>query len=68
MLFPDCERGALPPFGEAYGIDMYVDGCLRRAREVFFPAGSRHQLLGMSWAEYERVARPQAGQLCFHRS
>jgi len=68
LLFPDCERGALPPFGELYGLDMYVDACLPRARELFFPAGSRHQLLGMPYAEYARVACPQAGQLCFHRS
>jgi Ala-tRNA(Pro) deacylase len=67
LLFPDCERGALPPFGELYGIDTYVDACLPRAREVFFPAGSRHQLLGLPYREFARVARAQTGQLCFHR-
>jgi Ala-tRNA(Pro) deacylase len=67
LLFPDCERGALPPFGELYGLDTYVDACLPRAREIFFPAGSRHQLLGVPYAEFARVARAQTGQFCFHR-
>jgi Ala-tRNA(Pro) deacylase len=66
LVFPDCEHGALPPFGEAYGLDMYVDTCLPRAREVFFAAGSRHQLLGMSYGEYARVARPVVTPVCFH--
>lgn len=67
LLFPDCERGALPPFGELYGLDTFLDACLPRAREVFFPAGSRHQLLGLRYGEFARVARAQAVPLCFHR-
>ena len=67
LLFPDCEHGALPPFGDVYGLDMYVDACLPRAREVFFPAGSRHQLVGTAYADYARVAHPHVTAGCFHR-
>ena len=50
-----------------HGLDTYLDACVPCAREVFFPAGSRHQLLGLPYAKFARVARAQVGQLCFHR-
>jgi prolyl-tRNA editing enzyme YbaK/EbsC (Cys-tRNA(Pro) deacylase) len=45
----------------------FVDGCLRDVPEVFFQGGDRHDILGMRWQEYERLARPVVGQLCFHQ-
>lgn len=66
-LFPDCALGAMPPFGHLYGMDLYVDGCLRRARELHFQAGSHRELVEMPYPDYVRLARPAAAGLCFHR-
>lgn len=65
-LFPDCERGAIPPFGNLYDIPTFVDSCLCEVPEVFFAAGSRREAVGMRFADYERAARPMVGQFCFH--
>jgi Ala-tRNA(Pro) deacylase len=66
-LFPDCEVGAMPPFGHLYGLPTYVDGCLRGEPEIFFPGGNHHELVAMSVRDYLGVARPVIGQWCFHR-
>lgn len=64
-LFPDCERGAIPPFGNLYDIPTFVDSCLSEVPEVFF-AADRREVVGMRFADYQRAARPMVGQFCFH--
>jgi Ala-tRNA(Pro) deacylase len=66
-LFPDCEPGAMPPFGGLYGIRTYVDGCLREEPEVFFPGGSHHELVRMKTKDFLAVAQPVIGQWCLHQ-
>jgi Ala-tRNA(Pro) deacylase len=66
-LFPDCEVGAMPPFGELYGMPTYLDGCFRDDPEIFFPAGTHRELVKMAAADYEAVARPVVGRWCLHR-
>jgi Ala-tRNA(Pro) deacylase len=65
-LFPDCERGPVPPFGNLYDIPTFVDACLSDMPEIFFTAGSRREVVGMRFADYERAARPMVGQFCLH--
>ena len=55
--FPDCELGAIPPFGNLYGIKVYVDQALRDS-EMIFNAGSHRELIRMQWADYERLVQP----------
>ena len=57
-VFPDCELGAMPPFGNLYGIPVYVAGRLAAEPEIAFNACNHTETVTMSWAEYERVARP----------
>jgi Ala-tRNA(Pro) deacylase len=66
-LFPDCDAGAMPPFGGLYGMPLYVDACLRRSPEIVFQAGNHHEVVVMPYAEYERLAQPVVGQVCLHR-
>lgn len=47
-LFVDCEPGALPPIGCAYGIDTIVDDSLAEQAEVYFAAGDHEQLVHVS--------------------
>ncbi|MCM3901463.1 MAG: YbaK/EbsC family protein, partial [Pyrinomonadaceae bacterium] len=39
-LFPDCELGAMPPFGNLYGLPVYVDQSLTEDEEIVFQAGT----------------------------
>jgi Ala-tRNA(Pro) deacylase len=65
-LFPDCETGAMPPFGQLYGMPVWVDACFPRAGEFAFQAGNHHEVVRMRYAEYERLARPVVADFCRH--
>ena len=47
-LFKDCELGAVPPIGRAYGIETIVDDSLAEQAEVYFDAGDHEQLVHVS--------------------
>lgn len=54
-VFADCERGALPPFGRAYGLPTIVDESLDQVREVYFEAGDHEHLVHMAQDEFYRL-------------
>src|SRR3546814_1713480 len=56
--FPDCELGALPPFGNLYDLPVYVDARLSEHTEIAFNAGSHTDLVRMPYAEFEPRAKP----------
>jgi Ala-tRNA(Pro) deacylase len=57
--FPDCETGAMPPFGNLYGIPVYVDETLIEDDEIAFNAGSHHELIRMTYTDFDRLVRPE---------
>lgn len=57
--FPDCEVGAMPPFGNLYGMPVYVDSRLASQHEIAFNAGSHTDAVRMPYAEFERLAEPK---------
>ena len=57
--FPDCELGAMPPFGHLYGMPVYVDSRLAQQPEIVFNAGSHTDAVRMDYAEFERLAEPE---------
>jgi Ala-tRNA(Pro) deacylase len=57
--FPDCETGAMPPFGNLYGMDVYVAESLTRNDEIAFNAGSHTEVIKMSYEDFERLVRPR---------
>jgi Ala-tRNA(Pro) deacylase len=65
-LFPDCETGTMPPFGQLYGMPVYVDACLSQAQAIVFQAGNHHEVVRMAYPEYARLARPVLGEFCTH--
>lgn len=67
-LFPDCELGAMPPFGNLYHLPMYVDPCLLEDVDIFFQAGNHHEIVLMRTVEYNRIARPFHVGGCLHRT
>ena len=57
--FPDCETGAMPPFGNLYGIPVYVDETLTEDREIAFNAGSHYELIRLAYADFDRLVKPE---------
>ena len=61
-LFPDCELGAMPPFGYLYGLRVYMDDSMTREPEIFFQAGSHHKVIQMAYVDFKRIVRPDSGR------
>jgi Ala-tRNA(Pro) deacylase len=59
-LFPDCELGAMPPFGALYNLPVYVDESLAIDKEVIFNAGTHHDAVRMAYEDFVRLAKPIA--------
>jgi Ala-tRNA(Pro) deacylase len=66
-IFPDCELGAMPPFGHLYGLDVYVAAALAEDEKIFFSAGSHTELVGMSYDDFQGVARPKVAKFSKRR-
>jgi Ala-tRNA(Pro) deacylase len=62
-LFPECEIGAMPPFGNLYGMEVYADDELEESEDIVFNAGTHNELLRLSWFDYRRLANPVMGKL-----
>jgi Ala-tRNA(Pro) deacylase len=59
--FPDCETGAMPPFGNLYGLQVYADSSLANGREIAFNAGSHLELVKLPYGDFERLVKPTIG-------
>ena len=58
-LFPDCEKGAMPPFGNLSDIDVYVAEQLTEDKEIAFSAGSHTEVVRMSYKDFDRLVMPK---------
>ena len=56
--FPDCETGAMPPFGNLYGMDVFADETLAQDKEIAFNAGSHRELVRMAFADFRGLVKP----------
>jgi len=65
-LFPDCEIGAMPPFGQLYGLPVWVDACFPKAGEFAFQAGNHHEVVRVRYVDYEKLAQPTVAEFCRH--
>jgi Ala-tRNA(Pro) deacylase len=57
--FPDCETGAMPPFGNLYGMDVYAAGSLAENAEIAFNAGSHTEVIKLAYRDFERLVKPK---------
>ena len=58
-LFPDCETGAMPPFGNLYGLDVFVAPRLAEDDQIAFNAGSHTEVMKLAYKEFERLVKPK---------
>ena len=57
-LFPGCELGAMPPFGNLYGMDVFVSEDLAEDEEIAFNAGSHTELIKLSYTDFAHLVHP----------
>jgi Ala-tRNA(Pro) deacylase len=61
--FPDCEAGAMPPFGNLYKIPVYASEDLRLDEDIAFNAGTHSELVRMHYQDYERLVQPRVAKI-----
>lgn len=65
-LFPGCETGAMPPFGNLYGLPVYVDKMLEKDEEIVFQAGNHIQTVRMRYQDFKELVKPTVAKLAVH--
>jgi len=63
-LFPDCELGAMPPFGNLYGMPVYVASSLAEEPEIAFNACTHTEVIKMSYEDFEGLVHPLVLDFC----
>lgn len=66
-IFADCELGAIPPLGEAYGIDVALDESLSRCEDIYFEAGNHDELIHIRGDDFrDLMAGAEHGNFSSH--
>ncbi len=58
-MFPDCELGAMPPFGNLFDMDTYVAEVLTEDKEIAFNAGTHKEVVKMDYKDFEDLVKPE---------
>ena len=58
QMFHDCDRGAIPPVGPCYGLDVIIDDSIDQLPDLYFEGGDHATLVHVSRAEFARLNRP----------
>jgi len=61
-LFPDCDRGAIPPFGNLYGLAVWVERTISDGEDVVFCAGTHEDCMRMKYSDFARLTMPRLGR------
>lgn len=65
-LFPDCEPGGEPPFGNLYDLETIVDSSLAEDEQIFFNAGNHQDAIGMSYSDFVKIVKPRVAEFAVH--
>ena len=65
-LFPGCETGAEPPFGNLFNLEVLVDTALAEDEQIVFSAGNHRQTVRMRYEDFERLAKPRVATFAQH--
>lgn len=64
--FPDCEVGAMPPFGDLYRMPVIASRSVRADDEITMNAGTHEDLITMKYADFERLVHPISESFAYH--
>jgi Ala-tRNA(Pro) deacylase len=67
QLFPQCEPGAMPPFGNLFGLPVFVDQALARDEEIVFQAGTHVDTVRMKYSDFARLVPYTTGDFTLVR-
>ncbi|MCP4150252.1 MAG: YbaK/EbsC family protein [bacterium] len=67
-LFPGCETGAMPPFGNLFDLPVYMSESLSKSEEIAFNAGNHRELLQVHLSDFNSHVKPKIGAFSRHRS
>jgi len=67
-MFPECDIGAMPPFGNLYSMDVFVAIPLTEDEEIAFNAGSHSELIRLPYRDFERLVKPRVGDFARKRT
>ena len=65
-LFPDCELGAMPPFGNLYNLEVYVARVLTEEDEIVFNSGTHTEVIQMTYRDFEKMVHPRVMIFAVH--
>ena len=65
-MFPDCEVGALPPFGSLYGLPTIIDTSLTEDEQIVFEGNTHHEAIRMKFDDFFQLEKPQIATLACH--
>lgn len=63
--FPECEVGAMPPFGNLYGMEVFVADTLTVDEEIAFNAGTHTELVRTAYKDFERLVHPRVARISY---
>ena len=64
-LFPDCEPGAMPPFGNLYDVPVHIDRALAGQESIVFRIGTHRHTMRIAYADFARLAQPTVGDYTY---
>jgi Ala-tRNA(Pro) deacylase len=62
-LFPECDEGAMPPFGNLYEMPVYVAQSLAEDEDIAFNAGLHTELIKMAYKDFEKLVKPKVAKI-----
>jgi Ala-tRNA(Pro) deacylase len=65
--FPECEIGAMPPFGNLFNIRVIADASLSEDREISFNAGTHHEMIRLPYKDFEQLVKPTMGSFAVQK-
>jgi Ala-tRNA(Pro) deacylase len=65
--FPDCEAGAMPPFGNLYGLPVFVADSLTQDEFVAFNACNHREMIRLRYADFAQLVKPRVLDIVWHR-
>jgi len=64
-LFPECEVGAMPPFGNLFNMEVIVSETLAEDEMIAFNAGTHKELVRMTYRDFVQLVQPKVGKFTF---
>ena len=66
--FPECETGAMPPFGNLYRMPVFVEESITKDRQIAFNAGTHNELIRLSYEDFARLVQPTVARFALRQA